>query len=287
MNNKQVAHLWANKSRDGAHGSHFFFEGDTIYSYGTHFPIARHHKGVVLFTTKGYSVTTAKHKGYVWSACNHLTVFHVSNPTVNPGKAAVAEYASRIKDASLAVARARDPEWQLKVLQELIAEGNAFCTHFKFKTRFSAPTSLDFEALKQKSRVEQARKAKATAAKNARIAAQNAETIQRWIAGETGVSLPWNIQTVYLRYRAKLNNDNAPDHIMETSRGATVPLADAERAFRFVMLKRQAGWKRNGEQFPIGEFHLDAVNEFGVIAGCHRVAWDEIERFAALMKWTT
>ena len=39
-----VAHLWANKSQDSAResGGRFYFVGDTIYSYGSHFPIARH-----------------------------------------------------------------------------------------------------------------------------------------------------------------------------------------------------------------------------------------------------
>ena len=34
--------MWANQARDGAKGSSFYFNGDTIYSYGPHFPIARH-----------------------------------------------------------------------------------------------------------------------------------------------------------------------------------------------------------------------------------------------------
>ena len=64
-------------------GGRFYFHGDTIYSYGSHFPIARHvaHKGkaAVLFTTRCYSVTTAGHKCMVESACRHLTVFHVAD----------------------------------------------------------------------------------------------------------------------------------------------------------------------------------------------------------------
>lgn len=52
-------------------GPSFFFRGDTIYSYGQHFPIARHVTGTrgraaVLFTTRDYSKTTSKHKGGPW-----------------------------------------------------------------------------------------------------------------------------------------------------------------------------------------------------------------------------
>jgi hypothetical protein len=35
-----VAHLWAHQSQDSArNGGNFYFEGDTLYSYGAHFPL--------------------------------------------------------------------------------------------------------------------------------------------------------------------------------------------------------------------------------------------------------
>jgi hypothetical protein len=39
---------------------------------------------------------------------------------------------------------------------------------------------------------------------------------------------------------------------MVTSRGARVPLADAQRVYRFAMVARAKGWHRNGEKCPIG-----------------------------------
>ena len=36
MNNSMVAHLWANESQESANGSNFYFEGQSIYSYGHH-----------------------------------------------------------------------------------------------------------------------------------------------------------------------------------------------------------------------------------------------------------
>ena len=92
-----VAHLWAHKAEKSArNGGNFFFEGDTIFSYGAHFPIARHVKTrrgrAVLFTTRDYSVTTSGHKWTVLGACKHLTVFHVQHPTDTDRKAQFAEY---------------------------------------------------------------------------------------------------------------------------------------------------------------------------------------------------
>lgn len=66
-----VAHLWAHQAQDSARiggRGNFYFEGDTIYSYGSHFPIARHvetKRGrAVLFTTRDYSVTTSGHQQF-------------------------------------------------------------------------------------------------------------------------------------------------------------------------------------------------------------------------------
>ena len=36
-----VAHLWANEMGESAHGSNFYFEGESIYSYGRHFEVGR------------------------------------------------------------------------------------------------------------------------------------------------------------------------------------------------------------------------------------------------------
>jgi hypothetical protein len=70
-----------------------------------------------------------------------------------------------------------------------------------------------------------------------------------------------------------------------TTKGARVPLADAERTFRFASALRSRGWHRNGENHTVGGYQLDAVNDAGIVAGCHRIAWPEIERFAKAMAW--
>src|SRR5579872_2694496 len=108
MNNSMVAHLWANKSRPQAKGSSFYFDGDTIYSYGSHFPIARHYKGVVLFTTKTRSVTTAKHKSIAARACSHIPVFYVDNVMDNPSGKDIQNYRNSINSVFATASRQRN-----------------------------------------------------------------------------------------------------------------------------------------------------------------------------------
>src|ERR1039458_2156043 len=86
---KQIAHLWAHWSKDaetqtayqrpysGFNGrvEHaFYFERETIYSYGGHFPIASHavnSKGkpcILVNRETSRSLSTGKHQRFVWSA---------------------------------------------------------------------------------------------------------------------------------------------------------------------------------------------------------------------------
>lgn len=279
MNNKEVAHLWANKSRERATGSHFYFDGDTIYSYGSHFPIARHYKGVVLFTTESYSSTTAKHKGYVRQACSHLPIFYVSKVMENPSGATVKELAESVQSVCKAAARARNLGAHLEAVERTIKEANDFCERFGFKTRFAMPDNWD--ELQAKAKVSQAKERKAKAERLAKQEAEAQETIGKWLAGES-VTIPHYIGKVYLRSRHFTGEDGVH---METSKGACVPMPEAQKTFRFVTLMRARGWHRNGDQFKVGDYQLDAVNEQGVVAGCHRIAWDEIERFAKVQGW--
>src|SRR6267154_4399432 len=85
----EIPHLWAHKVQENARNAHgnLYFDGETIYSYGSHFPIARHivdnptkknPKSAVLFTTRSYSVTTSGHISAVRSAIpSSALVFHI------------------------------------------------------------------------------------------------------------------------------------------------------------------------------------------------------------------
>ena len=288
MKGRELAHLWAHQTQSNGKASNFYFEGDTIYSYGSHFPIARHFKGCVLFTAHGYSSSTARHMSYTRGAIpDSVPVFHVENVRDKPCGKDVHAYALRLDNRALEIGRMRKVnDLTLEQYERLRSEANSFCERFKFKTRFAPLANLD--ELKEKAKAFAA----ADKARRERIRKQQEEDakekIAQWLAGES-VSIPYSIQRVYLRARkgqsGTVNGVAIPD-AMQTSKGVTVPLADAEKAFRFVMLKREKGWRRNGETFPVGDFQLDSVGPEGVVAGCHRISWDEIERFAKSQGWT-
>ncbi len=79
-----TCHVWAQQddaTRNGkASDGRIYFEGATIYSYGSHFPMARftdatlNGQRVVLMTSKKYSVSTGSHMSYVSGALRGLPV---------------------------------------------------------------------------------------------------------------------------------------------------------------------------------------------------------------------
>lgn len=71
--------------------------------------------------------------------------------------------------------------------------------------------------------------------------------------------------------------------VLETSHGASVPLAHAVKAFRFIKLCREKGetFHRNGRTIRVGHFQVDSIDSEGNFrAGCHSFTWPEIERVA-------
>lgn len=87
-----VARVWLRQSQDYGQersGGSFYFQGDTIYSYGSHFPIAKlvtfpNGESGILFTTRTYSSTTSRHASAVWQAVrnSYRRVVCCSDPSV-------------------------------------------------------------------------------------------------------------------------------------------------------------------------------------------------------------
>lgn len=61
--NQEVADAWA--MGYSAKSGNMFTDGQTIYSYGYHFPIAKRVNGHVLYNHTRYSATTSKHQCHV------------------------------------------------------------------------------------------------------------------------------------------------------------------------------------------------------------------------------
>jgi Ni/Co efflux regulator RcnB len=299
--NQMVAHLWAHQAQEHAKNGKgsFYFDGNTIYSYGAHFPIAKHivrnGEKAILFTADSRSVTTAGHKSRVSRAIPPATrVFTVASLGIYANapdhKANLNHYAKELATAAKKATRARS-EWNrghyLNSITRLTAEAKAYAEFFGVSAALAQlvpefPAELDQlrgrvkEWEKERARLEQEFRAKEERRKKAqqrKAKRQAQEAIQRWKAGEN-VRVPYFGEEAYLR---------VVGDTVETSQGAIVPLS---HALRIVPLVRSGvPYQHNGHSVHIGHFRIDSIDEKGnVRAGCHFITRQEIERIATELK---
>lgn len=279
MNNKQVAHIWAQQNRPGAKGSHFFFEEETIYSYGTHFPIARftkdaHGKKCILFTTRGYSVSTQKHIGYVSNALCGLSypIHYVIDPREIPGVDDAEKMKVEAINSMILAGRARGRRGYLtEKASEFERDFFALCKAFKIKHKDARKRTIldekNVERLKELAAVE----AKAQAKERKRREQERAEEIEKsraeWLSGEADHIPYYASEPVLLRIK---------EDKIETSRGATVPL---DKARLLYAMSKERGIEAVIELRPeIGEFQITNFENGNIRAGCHLIPYSEVER---------
>ena len=258
----QVAHLWANQLQDEARNSgNFYFNGKTIYSYGAHFPIAKHvtNEGgetAVLFTKRGYSNTTSKHMAIVRQAANHLNVIKCDRPN-----ATHEENFNRWKiEAELSAAKlqkAKKPEIYLNELAHIQNEANKYAQFFGLELPAILTTILSIQNKNewnayhdQKTAILEAERLK----REAELIKQHKKELSEWKKGKTS-RLYVRIGSDYLR----LNNESQR---IETTQAVKIPLEIGKRLFYSI--------KEN--TLKVGDKVLNfEVNEVGaqIKIGCH------------------
>lgn len=135
----EVARLFATREQSEARSGngHFFFNGPTIYSYGRHFPIARHveHGGqkAVLFTTQGFSNSTAVMMGQTRAALKGQTIFEVPNPLNEGHDEAQGSFISRAEGKLYQETKGRTEASRAMYhveAERIVKEGNAYAAFF-------------------------------------------------------------------------------------------------------------------------------------------------------------
>ncbi|UIY29201.1 hypothetical protein LZK73_21955 [Neorhizobium galegae] len=284
----EVAHAWAHQTGRHRKGFNMFYEGDTIYSYGHHFPIARlvqtDEGTVVLFTTRTYSVSTSKHKTYTARAVAHLKTFRVEGVTENWwGIHNVQDYLRRIQDILQKAKRARVyGDWHMREAMSLIQEAQDYIRLFKVEgfESFNWDPDAIVEGVREAARIhaekqsEQERIRKEEARRNFR---ENIwPNMKRWLRGATGTQL---------RIHTSRPLPRIVDDRVETTWGATVPLEMAKRMYWIAIRCR----REHQEYVPktsirVGDFHLTRIKANGdLVVGCHDIPfW--FMRYAACLK---
>ena len=275
-----VAHNWAHQTGKARKGFAMFYDDETIYSWGYHFAIARHCEGVVLFTSRDYSVSTSKHKSIVSRAASHLNSYLVPDVmarTKREHRANYEHFRKRVDDCIWMASRRRKGElraYDLERAQSIAAHGNEYAAHFRIGKRkaIALPDDIDaqLEELKKERDAERARVAKIEAEKRAKWMV---EGLPRWRMGEN-IAVPYMSGNHLMRVMG--------DEI-HTSGYARFPVADAKRAWPVLEHQRRKlsdDVQRIDINASVGNFRLDHMTAQGVRAGCHFVAWSEVEYIA-------
>lgn len=279
-----VAHNWANQTGRARNGKNMFYEGNTIYSYGRHFPIARivENKAgekAYLFTTRNRSVSTSKHKSIVKRAlCRDMPCFEVLSFDLH--KENIADYAVRVESILKSAARRRNPGYKiidLRLAQSIADEARRYARFFRLGNvrlpKLSAETDAQLQALREAELEAQRKKAQERRVDLERV---EREDVPRWLAGEK-IHLPYD----YPRRLMRCNGD-----MIETSAGACFPIADAREAFPKLLELHKRACEEGGESYTdirLGDFRVDWVSCEAVRAGCHIVEWKEVIRIANLI----
>src|ERR1035441_5844522 len=198
--NHEIPHLWAHQSQDEARNStgSLYFQGPTIFSYGSHFPIARHVTNLradraVLFTTAHHSVTTSGHCSAVASAIPpNVPVFHVphlrSSSAELPDHADnVESYVHRISELLGKAKRARvNRDWLEREALALREQLRGYVAFFDLIAALPESNELDeLEAWIREHEAEERQRREEAARIAERVRRRDqAEQIQRFLAGD-------------------------------------------------------------------------------------------------------
>jgi hypothetical protein len=143
--NSEIAHIWANNLEYKGQQGNLFFNANTIYSYGYHFPIARHlDADTVLFTNRSYSNSTSKHIGLVRSAISHKTIIYCNRPDITHSDNINAFILQITTEASKLI-KAKKPEIYLQNIEYIKSDLNKYLTYFKIKLTKKQLETIDIK----------------------------------------------------------------------------------------------------------------------------------------------
>lgn len=279
----EIGHVFAHQTAEhGRCNNNIFFNGDTIYSYGTHFPIAKHvtnkkKEKALLFTTRSYSNTTAKHIAVVRSACSHLNFIYCFNPNSEHNEN-IESFHVMMKNQLNGLNKAKKPEKYIEPAKDTLNDLKKYCEFFSLKVPAKSIELIESaenggykEYLeKEAKRIE----AQEKAAKK-REQKKFQETLKNWREGKSDRLYSRFFDRDYLRYNGKR---------IETSQGVEIPLEVGKKAFAFITSTISNGGCNDCEYKILG-YRVGSVTKEMLRIGCHNIDISEINNVAKQLNW--
>lgn len=277
----EICHIWAHQSAPyGKSPGNLSFDGGLLLSYRTGIARLIEHKGksAVLINDRSFSISTTKSQGRMRSALpDTLPRFYVSE-----------DMGARLLHTGdeifrFAIESAKDCAEKAETMRKSGKRDSVLAVQARWLKR--AREASDFFGLRRKvdeGTISRLREASKRAEKKAAElkAKQQAERREKYLIAFEGWKNGGNEYFFPGDFPVAFRVEGGE---VVSSLGARFPLEDARRAHRFVTSKRGQAWRENGERCPVGTYAINAISAAGIVAGCHRISWEEIERISSLL----
>jgi len=287
LSKSDVAHYWANQVQESGRvsGGNFYFRGPSIFSYGSHFEIARHvvnkkGKKACLFTTRSYSNSTHKHVNAVSHAASHLNKIYVPTNDLSNNEANFKEWTELIETQARKLVSARKPEIYLNQIDYLKNQVNNYCKYFETKpSKLLAKAMLigsgdDFKQFTAK----KVQALKNEAAKNKRKA------LKAWKV-EEGKFRAFEINRIYGRIDTDILRFNTVSQRVQTSQGVEIPVQIAKDFYLYILSIINGVGACVDCDSKILNYDVKSIDKDKIVIGCHTIKIDECNTIAKQLGW--
>lgn len=299
MSNSEIAHLWAQQTKESKTSGNMSFVGRSLYSY--RLEIGRFIEGKVIYAAHGSTRTTVgKHYPVCRQAISHLEAYAVHTPLRNipdnwkdASKLIFLDQLTRLKESIEAFKRKQSGIFststriceqaveclgfynkyvyrksnitkEAKAIGITIKQLNQFRTESiteKFWEQFGV---MKFNERLQKDVDKEELDRLKNEAKRREYAASQSENMEKWRNGESVSAYLYNAPCML-----RINGD-----IIETSHGAKVPVSGAIQLWKAL----KAGQDVRGA--GIGDYKVTSVSESYLVVGCHNIPMIEVRHIA-------
>lgn len=317
-NRDEVAHIWASRTQEEGRAGNVNFRGDSIYSYRWwEMARFMEVKGetIVLMRNWNYSSSTSKHMSSVHGALRGLPYRIVycygevstyyggwrANNEVLDHEQSIRHWLNEMFESQQKLKRAKYPDYEISNNHSARASIEEYCALFdlpipdKMMEYYLDPDDIAplLEAKKKRAEelanktdeqreIERAKREAAEEKKLQKLRDEFMEDELAWMEGEN-VSTRKTIKQGRSRWNSKYLEFSTTrlrikDDYVETSRGAFVPVREAQILWGLIKLGHDIKGHRIGSYTVIG---LNGVLKIG----CHEITREEMTRFTTKYGW--
>lgn len=286
--NYTICHEFATGNKNESYGNHIYFNSDddgrTLYSYGRHFAICRiTPDGDCFFTTRGYSVTTARHISEARAALSHYDLIFCPYPDEHGTQLNFDYWENELQTLEKQLTTARNKARRIGEISELLKQIEKFCDakRFKLPKYYAHFAGIVESGAASPEIVEQMKQARARARREAvEAAAARAERVRAWEAGERE-TLPYfdTENNVPLRIEERKGYQ-----IIMTAKGVPVTIAAALNFYDALKAGNLRPWQSvetGGARFTIRNITKEKIQ-----IGCHTFLIAYLDAFRAKLPAT-